>query len=440
MNGKYIKAILLFYLIFGMLEKNLLLVIGGPTASGKTALAIELAQHFDTEIISADSRQFYKEMKIGTARPTLSEMEQAPHHFIGHLSVQEDYSAGQFEREAIQKIEKLFQSKQVVIVVGGSGLFLNAITEGLDEFPEIDPFIRKKLNEDFESKGIQFLQESLKKQDPEYFEVVDKNNPRRLIRALEVIQQSGNTITSFRKDNKKKRSFHSIFLQPHWKRNELYQRIDQRVELMIQNGLVEEVKTLLPFKERQSLKSVGYQEIFDYLENKQDLKKAISAIQQNSRRYAKRQLTWTRQRGQWVFLAKPFIESAIAVIDLVKAGWDWKITSLKPSKSNYQEEEKYSKASLEKNGIKAYFILKRSPKQAQAFFHSDDELSKSHQSFLIGQLKLRAGALPLHIWTESNISIAHFFDFELLKQGRNFPFSDWVKKENDFDIYKVKND
>ncbi len=273
---------------------NHLITISGPTAAGKTTLSIQLAQHFKTVILSADSRQFYREMSIGTAKPTPEELAQAPHYFVDNLSIFEEYSVGQYEKEALALLEKLFQEHQVVIMVGGSGLFIKAVTEGLNEFPTIPSDIRQALIQDFEAKGIEVLQQELEAKDPEYYAKVDTKNPQRLMRALEVIRASGQTFTHFRNQPKAQRPFTVIPITLMMDREKLYERINLRVDLMLEAGLLEEAKQLYPHKQLNPLQTVGYQELFDCFDNKIDKAEAIRLIKRNSRRYAKRQMTWLR--------------------------------------------------------------------------------------------------------------------------------------------------
>lgn len=274
---------------------NYLIVIVGPTAVGKTKTAIALAKHFDTEIISADSRQFYKEMTIGTAKPTPKERSEVKHHYVDFLPVTDNFNAGDFERAALSTLEALFEKNNRTIVTGGSGLYVNALCYGFDEIPEVPVEIRDRLNIEFKEKGLEHLQEKLKLADPAYFETVDQNNPQRLIRALEVYEYTQNPYSEFRKKELPDRNFIPIFIGLDLPREELYERINQRVDNMIDDGLIEEVKNLLPYKRENALQTVGYQELFDYLDNKITLPEAIELIKRNTRRYAKRQLTWFRR-------------------------------------------------------------------------------------------------------------------------------------------------
>lgn len=275
-------------------SKQLILIVG-PTAIGKTGLSIFLAKQLNTEIISFDSRQFYKEMNIGTAVPTQEELAEIPHHFIQNRSIHEDYSVGDYEQDALKKLDVLFGKYNSVVMVGGSGLFEKAVTEGLDEFPEIDPKIRQQLNEEFEKLGIQRLQDELKNSDDDYYQQVDLNNHHRLIRALEIIRGTGKPFSSFRKNKSAERNFNTIKIGLELPREEIYERINHRVDLMMENGLLDEVKSLYESRHLNSLQTVGYKELFAYLDGKTDLEFAISEIKKNTRRYAKRQLTWWRK-------------------------------------------------------------------------------------------------------------------------------------------------
>ncbi len=280
-------------------KKKFLIVIGGPTASGKTSLAIKIAQHFNTSIVSADSRQFYREMTIGTAKPTTEELAAADHHFIDSLSIRDSYSVGDFEREATELLDQLFENQDTVIFTGGSGLFINAVCQGLDSFPKVDPAIRYELEQLYQEKGIEALQLEIKKVDPDYAQKVDLGNPHRLIRALSVYRASGQAFSYFLKKQTAGRSFECIYLQMSWERAALYDRINRRVNLMLEQGLEAEARTLHPFKQQTSLQTVGYQELFDYFDGNIDRDTAIDLIKRNSRRYAKRQLTWMRRDGFW---------------------------------------------------------------------------------------------------------------------------------------------
>ncbi|UJH67592.1 tRNA (adenosine(37)-N6)-dimethylallyltransferase MiaA [Allomuricauda sp. SCSIO 65647] len=284
------------------MEGKVLVCVVGPTAIGKTRLAIALALHFETEIISADSRQFYREMTIGTAVPSEEELHAVPHHFIQHKSIFEPYSVGDFEQDALALLKKLFQTKDVVIMVGGSGLYVDAVVKGLDDFPEIDPSVRRSLVSALKEKGIGYLQEELKQHDPEHYKNVDLQNPHRLIRALEVCLVSKKPYSSFLKKRKAKRFFKTIYTGLHADRPVIYDRIDRRVDLMLANGLVEEAKSLFEHKALNALQTVGYKELFAHFGGHGSYEEAVSEIKKNTRRFAKRQLTWYRKNENilWV--------------------------------------------------------------------------------------------------------------------------------------------
>jgi tRNA dimethylallyltransferase len=298
------------------LKKNLI-VIAGPTAVGKTALSIELAKFYKCPVISADSRQFYKEMSIGTAKPTKEEMQDVPHYFIDNISIHDTYNVGQFERESIDCIETLFKEHEQLILVGGSGLYINAILNGVDEFEEIPAHIREQLIKDFEEKGLIYLQEQLKQKDEVYYNQVDLNNPQRIMRALEVCIHNNKPYSSFRTKEKKQRSFKNINILINTDREALYNRINKRVDIMMQNGLLEEVKSLYPYKHLNALNTVGYKELFDFIDNKCILEEAVNLIKQNSRRYAKRQLTWFNHQGDFETFEPTDLEKLKAYLDIV---------------------------------------------------------------------------------------------------------------------------
>lgn len=277
-----------------MKNKTLISVVG-PTGIGKTRLAIDLAKHFNTEIISCDSRQFFKEMKIGTASPSEEELAEAPHHFIGNLSVEEYYSIGQYEEDALKKLNELFEKYDTVILVGGSMMYEKAVIEGLNDLPEADDNNQKKLQEILENEGIEKLQEMLKQLDPEYFSVVDIHNHRRLLRAIDVIWQTGKKYSEQIAVSQDSRDFNTIRIGIEAPREELYDRINRRVDIMMEKGLLEEAKSLEKFKYLTALNTVGYAELFKYFDGEWDLDFAVSEIKKNSRRYAKRQLTWYRK-------------------------------------------------------------------------------------------------------------------------------------------------
>lgn len=279
-----------------------LVAIVGPTGAGKSDTAIEVAEALSAPIISFDSRQFFKEMSIGTAVPTKEQLAQVKHYFIQNKSVEEHYTCGKFEHDAIELLEQLFANNSYVVMCGGSGLYLDAVLKGFDELPTIDLSVREALNTAHTEAGIAPLLQELKQSDPQYFDIVDRQNPQRVIRALEVCRTTGLPYSSFRQQKAKERNFNSIIIGITSKREELYSRINLRVDKMVEAGLEEEAKRLQPLKELNALQSVGYREFFDYFDNKTTHTEAIELIKRNSRRYAKRQLTWFTNRypeAQW---------------------------------------------------------------------------------------------------------------------------------------------
>jgi tRNA dimethylallyltransferase len=301
-----------------------LIVLSGPTASGKTRLAIQLAQHYNTVIISADSRQFYREMSIGTAKPDSEELAAAPHFFINSHSIESPYTVGQYEADALELLQRLSSKHELAILTGGSGLYLKAVCEGLDTFPAVPESVPKGIEADYQTYGLSYLQQELQRSDPEYYNEVDLENPRRLMRALAVCRSSGQPFSSFRKKAAAHRPFTPIYLQLQWPRAALYERINQRVDLMMEAGLLEEARALFPKRHLTALQTVGYQELFDHLAGKISLKEAVDLIKRNSRRYAKRQLTWFRRDGFWKLFQASETDSAIQFIDQSKeAGLSW---------------------------------------------------------------------------------------------------------------------
>jgi tRNA dimethylallyltransferase len=297
--------------------KNNLIIIAGPTAVGKTALSIQLAKHYSCPIVSADSRQFYKEMEIGTAKPSISELEEVPHFFINNKSINDVYNIGEYEKEASTLIDQLFKENQVIILVGGSGLYIQALINGLDEFEEIPKYIRTNLINQYQEKGILFLQEELKLRDNKYFEEVDINNPHRLIRALEVCIYKGKPFSEYRTNIKKERNFNAIPILINTSRTILYEQINKRVDKMIKSGLLEEAKALFDQRHLNALNTVGYKELFLFLENKISLTEAIEMIKRNTRRYAKRQLTWFNHQGNFETFEPTELEKIISYIDII---------------------------------------------------------------------------------------------------------------------------
>ncbi|MCP4121824.1 MAG: tRNA (adenosine(37)-N6)-dimethylallyltransferase MiaA [Bacteroidetes bacterium] len=272
-----------------------LLVICGPTASGKSDVAIQLARHYGTEIISTDSRQLFMEMNIGTAKPSEDQLVAVPHHFINHVSVEQDYNAGTFEKESLLLLEQLFHEKELVIAAGGTGLYINALTDGLDDIPNAGKEIRKEIISEFKAHGLEHLRRLAKEADPDTYELIDTSNHQRLMRIIEVYRVSGKPISFFRKNHKKERSFQIIKIGMDLERTVLYDRINKRVDTMIRDGLLNEVRGLVAHKEKNALQTVGYSELFDHLEGNINLDRATELIKRNSRRYAKRQMTWFRK-------------------------------------------------------------------------------------------------------------------------------------------------
>src|SRR5690606_12857770 len=286
---------------------NKLIIVVGPTAIGKTAKAIELAQHFECEIISADSRQFYKEMTIGTAVPSVEELSMAKHHFIQHISIQDDYSVGQFEREALTLLDDLFQKNQTQIMVGGSGLYIDAIAQGLDNFPEVNEEIKKNVQHNYNQYGLTYLQNELKKRDLSFYTEIEKDNPQtlqnpqRMMRYVCVCMAENKPYSTYLKKEKTVRNFETIYIGLTAEREIIYDRINQRVDLMVNNGLLKEAENLYPYKSNNALQTVGYRELFDFFDGKFSLEEAIEEIKKNTRRFAKRQLTWFKRNEstQW---------------------------------------------------------------------------------------------------------------------------------------------
>lgn len=276
-------------------KKKYLITVIGPTAIGKTAMAIHIANYFNTSILSADSRQFFKEMNIGTAVPSKEEQEAAEHHFIQNISIFDEYSVGDFEREAIDLLDSLHKEQDFVVMAGGSGLYVDAILKGFDEFPDIEPSIRENLIAEYESKGITYLQNKLQELDPTHYERVAKDNPQRMMRALEVCIGTGKPYSSFLNQKKNNRNFIPIVIGLEADREIMYNRINMRVDIMVNNGLIEEAEALYKHKNLNALQTVGYKELFRYFDGELTKEEAIEEIKKNTRRFAKRQLTWFRR-------------------------------------------------------------------------------------------------------------------------------------------------
>jgi tRNA dimethylallyltransferase len=293
-----------------------LIIIAGPTAVGKTDLAIAVAKMLNTEIISFDSRQFFKEIHIGTARPLENEWQNIKHHFLGHISIQNKYSIGDFERAALEKVNALFLTKDFVVAVGGSGLYINALINGIDDMPEADEDLRAQLNSDLQSKGLGYIQALLNQYDPEYYKEVDINNPQRMVRALEVSMSSGVPFSAFRKQSKAERNFFPIKYAIDMPREKLYERINLRVDKMMAGGLLQEVESNLSNKHLNALNTVGYKELFEYLDGKVTLDFAIDKIKQHTRNFAKRQITWFKHQDTYQWL------SSEAIVNDIKLKYD----------------------------------------------------------------------------------------------------------------------
>ena len=284
------------------LKNKTLIVIAGPTASGKTAYSIELAKKLNTVILSADSRQFYKEMSIGTAAPTEEELSQVKHYFVHHISIEDKYDVADYERDALQLLDELFKTHDSVIMTGGSGLFIDAVCNGIDAMPDVQPEIREKVQKLHDEGGLKALQDEVQRLDPEYFAIVDQQNPRRLQRALEVCYQTGQSFSSFRSGNAVQRDFDIKKYALLWDRQALIERIDRRVDMMMEQGLLEEAKVLYPKRHLNALNTVGYKELFAYFDGQCTLAEAVEQIKIHTRQYAKRQMTWLRKDTsyQWV--------------------------------------------------------------------------------------------------------------------------------------------
>ena len=286
-------------------QSKKLIVIAGPTAVGKTGIAIQLAQHLQTEIVSADARQVYKELEIGTAKPTADQLASVPHHFISSHSIHQDYNAAAYGEEALATIRKLFETHDRVILCGGSGLYIKAVLEGFDEAPEVDKKVRAGIVEEFTEKGLAWLQEEVKKHDPDYYEGVDQKNPHRLMRSLELARATGTRMSDWRKQSKRELDFDVIKIGLVLPMDELNVRIDSRMDQMIAEGLFEEAERLYVHKDLQALQTVGYREIFAYMDHSYDRDEAIRLLKRNTRHYAKRQMTWFRRDLEFTWLRPP---------------------------------------------------------------------------------------------------------------------------------------
>ena len=304
------------FLIFPELEKetHTLVVVAGPTAVGKTAVAVQLAEVFSTEIISADARQFYREMTIGTAKPSANELNRVPHHFINTLSIHDDYDAAQFGLDALALISELFKKHSIVILCGGSGLYMKAVIEGFDDIPEVPENITLQVRQGYEDQGLLWLQQQYAELEAAHYNTIDHQNPHRLMRALAVRLATGMPISSFQNQKKTAHPFSILKVGLELPRETLYARIDQRMDDMLNNGLFDEAQALYPFKQRQALQTVGYQEIFDFIDGLYDKDEAVRLLKRNSRRYAKRQLTWFKRDKGFHWYSPADLMQIIALI------------------------------------------------------------------------------------------------------------------------------
>jgi tRNA dimethylallyltransferase len=319
LNFKHFIDLLLIFICYTLTEsclKSNLIIIVGPTAVGKTDLCVKLANFLNTEIISCDSRQFYRELSIGTAKPSPAEMDGVVHHFINSHSITEYYSAGDFERDAIKLLEEdIFKRQSTAIMTGGSGLFVKAITDGLDEMPEAPLALREELMQRLDNGELDLMGEELKKLDPEYCQSADLQNSQRVVRALEVCLSSGRAFSSFHKKSNIERSFNIIKIGVERPREELYERINLRMDLMLQHGLLEEVKSLLQFRNHNALQTVGYKEVFEYFDGNYDYQTMVDLLKRNSRRYAKRQMTWFKNQDNFTWFYGTDFEGVKAYLE-----------------------------------------------------------------------------------------------------------------------------
>ena len=296
------------------IKNKTLIVIAGPTASGKTAFAIKLAKALNTVILSADSRQFYKEMSIGTAAPTEEELSQAKHYFVHHISIEDKYDVADYERDAMQLLDELFKTHDAVIMTGGSGLFIDAVCNGIDAMPDVQPEIREKMQKLLDEGGLKALQDEVQRLDPEYYAIVDQQNPRRLQRALEVCYQTGKPFSSFRIGNTVQRDFDIKKYAILWERQQLIERIDKRVDMMMEQGLLAETKALYPKRHLNALNTVGYKELFAYFDGQCTLEEAVEQIKIHTRQYAKRQMTWLRKDTSYRWIMPEDFDSTVSAL------------------------------------------------------------------------------------------------------------------------------
>lgn len=296
------------------MKNKTVIVIAGPTAVGKTSVAIDVARFFHTEIISADSRQCFKELNIGVARPSEQELRQVKHYFIASHSIHEKITAASFENYALKKADEIFQHRDIAVMVGGTGLYIKAFCEGLDEIPEVPENIRNEISTLYKEKGIEWLQGEVQKIDPEFYKVGEIKNPQRLMRALEVFKATGKSVLDFRKGNKAKRNFDVIKIALELPKEQLHINIETRVDKMIGQGLVDEVRSLIPYQHLNALQTVGYKELFDYFNGETDLNSAVELIKRNTKQYAKRQMTWFKKDKEYIWTL-PSAESVLAAIN-----------------------------------------------------------------------------------------------------------------------------
>ena len=306
-----------------MISPKTLIIIAGPTAVGKTDLCVKIAKLLDTEVLSADSRQFYRELAIGTAKPTLQEMDGVKHHFVNSHSIQDYYSVGDFERDCLAVLEEIFKKKDVAILTGGSGMFIKMITDGIDEMPEADLELRQNLAQRLENEGLEVLANELKTLDPIYYQQVDIQNTQRVLRALEVCISTGQPFSSFRKNQKVERPFKMIKIALERPREELYARIDKRMDIMLASGLEAEAKSVMDFREHYALKTVGYREIYEHIDGEYDREEMVRLLKRNSRRYAKRQMTWFKNQDEFHWFDA---KNEAGIIDFIKSKWNTDLT------------------------------------------------------------------------------------------------------------------
>jgi tRNA dimethylallyltransferase len=299
--------------------KPLLVIIGGPTGIGKTTTAIKIARYFNTEILSSDSRQFFKEMSIGTAVPSKPELQSVPHHFIHNLSVKESYNASQYEEDSLTLLREKFKSHSVIVMVGGSGLYIDAVCRGIDYLPTIPPDVRKKYDDLYLEKGIEEIRFQVKTIDPAYYEKVDKQNHKRMLKALEVYDITGLPYSTFLKNKEKERDFDTLLIVLDMNREELYSKINKRVDLMIEEGLEEEARSVIPYRNSTPLKTVGYKELFEYFDGNITFDEAITQIKNHTRAYARRQLTWFRRYKEAHWFSPTQTEEIINLIQSEKS-------------------------------------------------------------------------------------------------------------------------